>query len=242
MSTPILKVISEYCSVYIHDQQLQALAIEDPPLYARKAWGYLRAAIPLFNMPAEMPIYLLGTPNEPKYTEPKYDDTIKVITEEITEDRVIELGADFVGYDLFACREQQQAGGNIVFSVANNVTYDAATGEITVHATESAPVPAGTVYNMDFYTDGAFDNTLSHEIMNILGLCFAIVWENHFMNDWVSMIPKVEDRSFTTQNQANKIRADSERLIVLTTQASQQMRRFEQALEQRTILPAIKIT
>ena len=43
MSTPILKVISEYCNIYVDDINLEKLAVEDMPLYARRIWGYFKA-------------------------------------------------------------------------------------------------------------------------------------------------------------------------------------------------------
>ena len=102
--THLLKVISEYCSVYVDDINLQALAEEDTPLYARRMWGYFRTAIPYFNLPAKMPLYLMGTPENPKLIEPMYGSFQYAVTEELTSDFVLQLDDSGKGYELFCCR------------------------------------------------------------------------------------------------------------------------------------------
>ena len=57
--TPILKVITEYCSLYVDDIRLNDLASTDMPLYARRMYQYLKAGLPLFSIPTEMQEYLL---------------------------------------------------------------------------------------------------------------------------------------------------------------------------------------
>ena len=74
--TPILKILTEYCSVYVDDIRLRELAQTDAPLYARKMWQYLRAAVPLFTLPEGMQEYLLGTQEHPNLTEPLIADTV----------------------------------------------------------------------------------------------------------------------------------------------------------------------
>ena len=90
---------------------------------------------------------------------------------------------------------------------------------------------------MDFYTDGYFKEDLTSEEMNILGLCFQIVWQTRFMNDWLSNVSKVEDKSFYEQNRANKIRADNERLQVLKVNLAEAMRAYERNLAYRNKFP-----
>lgn len=249
--TPILKVITEYCSVYVDDINLQALAEEDTPLYARRMWGYFRPSIPLFNLPAEMPIYLMGTPENPKLTEPIYGSFQYITDTELTSDFVLQLDDSGKGYELFCCRIRsfddfdnaimipmgqaiRNKNGTITVGIA---TYLPADGTVTFHATPENPIPKGTSFDMDFYTDGYFMETLSPEIMNILGMCFQIVWQTRFMNDWLSNVSKVEDKSFYEQNRANKIKADNERLNVLKVNLAEAMRRLEQNLAHRKMFP-----
>lgn len=238
MPTPILKVITEYCDVYVDDINLQSLKTEDMPLYARKMWGYLRPSIPLFNHPSDMPIYLLGTVENPTLIEPKIDSYQYTVQIELTENTTVDLGEDFQGYELFCCRIQQTDDfGNIIMLPTNAVTYNAETGQITISASADAPIPAGTVFDMDFYTDGEFAHTLSPEIMQILGICFQETWQDRFNTDWLSMVSKIDDRSFTEQNRANKVRADTERLIAIRTKRAEAMRRYENNLAFRKAFP-----
>ena len=67
-------------------------------------------------------------------------------------------------------------------------------------------------------------------------MCFQVVWQDRFNTDWLSMVSKIDDRSFTEQNRANKIRADTERLRELYAKLSSEMRRYEQVLAQRAAL------
>lgn len=236
--TPILKVISEYCSVYVDDINLQALAEEDTPLYARRMWGYFRPSIPLFNLPARMPLYLMGTPENPKMVEPIYGSFQYTTETELTSDYVLQLDDSGKGYELFCCRIRSFDDFDKVVMLPTSVaTYDSVNGTVTFHATPDNPILKGTIFDMDFYTDGSFNETLSPEIMNILGMCFQIVWQTRFMNDWLSNVSKVEDKSFYEQNRANKIKADSERLNVLKVNLAEAMRRFEQNLAQRKMFP-----
>ena len=236
--TPFLKVITEYCAVIVNDQRLIELAQEDMPLYARRMWGYLQAAIPLFTIPAEMQNYLLGTEENPNATMPKYDSVIKTAVAELTQDTVVELGADFTDYELFCCRERRyDEFGNVYYSPATNVEYNAADGTITIHATAENPVPQGTQYEIDFYTDGYFSHALTHEQMDILGSCFNVVWWTNFSNDYISNVPMIEDRSFTVQNKANKENADTARIKEARNQLYDKMRRYEQNLYQRKSFP-----
>lgn len=238
MSTPILKVISEYCNIYVDDINLQQLAEEDTPLYARRMWGYFKPAISLFTLPAQMPIYLIGTSENPKLIEPIYGSFQYIIENEMTSDFSIELNESGIGYELFSCRVREVDDfGNIIMLPTSNVNYDSETGRVTFYASPENPILKGTTYDMDFYTDGYFIETLSVEIMNILGLCFQLVWQTRFMNDWLSNVSKVEDKSFYEQNRANKIKADTDRYKELKITLAEAMRRYEQNIVQRKTLP-----
>lgn len=238
MSTPILKVISEYCNIYVDDINLQQLAEEDKPLYARRMWGYFKPAISLFTLPAQMPIYLMGTPENPKLIEPIYGSFQYVVENEMTSDFSIELNESGIGYELFSCRVREVDDfGNVIMLPTSNVKYDSETGIVTFYASPEDPILKGTTYDMDFYTDGYFIENLTSEIMNILGLCFQVVWLTRFMNDWISMVSKVEDKSFFEQNRANKMKANIEQVQHAETTKNQAMRRLEQNLVQRKTLP-----
>lgn len=233
--TNILQVITEYCGVYVDDDRLNELAETDPALYARKMWGYLKPAISLFKNPPEMQDYLVGTKNNSKLVEPSYDNTTVVVEETQTSDYAITL-CDMYNYDLCVCRVKSLDNvGNVVLTPFP-CTYYPEQSMVVLHATEENPLNANDVLDFDFYADGYFVNDLSGDMMNILGLCFQIVWQNRFNTDWLSMVDKLEDKSFTTQNRANKINADSNRLIMLRNQLYDEMKSFEQKLRYNTVV------
>lgn len=236
--TPILKVITEYCAGNVNDQILNALAVEDKPLYARRMWGYLLRAIPEFTLPANMPLYLMGTPDEPKLVEPRYGNLYYTTTEEITDSFTLTLDENGKGYELFCCRlVEYDDFDNQILLPTSGVEYDDVAGTVTFTATAENPIPKGTTFDMDFYKDGYFIETLSHEIMRILGICFEIAWQTRFNNDFLSNVSKVEDKSFSEQNRANKENADTARLEEIRTRLAEAMRRYEQNLHYRKAFP-----
>lgn len=239
MPTPTLKVLTEYCATYVDDERLNALAGGNMPLYAWRMWGYLRSAIPLFNVPPEMQNYLLGPIDAPTFVEPKFTSYQYVAAEEATSDIIVELGDERKGYELFSCHTLTVVDdfGTICPMPYSGAVYDAEAGTVTLKATPDAPIAAGTTFEMDFYTDGAFEKTLTPSAMNILALCFRVVWLLRFNTDWVAIVSKIEDKSFTVQNIANKERADRETLEQAITQMSAQMRRFEQTLVYNKTFP-----
>ncbi len=236
--TPILKVISEYCAGCVNDEILNALAVEDKPQYAWRMWGYLLRGIPEFNLPAYMPLYLMGTPDVPKLVEPVFGSLPHTTTQDITDKFTLALDENGKGYELFCCRLRTVDDfDNVVFLPTSGITYDAEVGTVTFVATPENPIPKGTTFDMDFYKDGYFVETLSPEIMHILGICFGIAWQRRFNNDWLSNVSKVEDKSFSEQNRANKMRADTERLREMRMTLAEEMRRYEQNLYFRKIFP-----
>lgn len=232
-NTPILKVITEYCSVYVDDIRLQELTETDPALYARKMWQYLRASIPLFTLPEGIQNYLCGTEESPKLTEPLFAEGNYVAENDLQSGFVISLGSSYEGYDLCSCRmKTKDAHGNVVY-VPVSVSYNTANGEVTLNE----EIHKHSVLDFDLYKDGWFTEMLSPQIMMVLGMCFNVVWQTRFMNDWLSNVDKVEDKSFSQQNRSNKIRADQERYLVLRQELSAQMRKLEQTLYFREAFP-----
>ncbi len=225
--TPVLQVLTEFCAQYVDDINLSELTVTNPPLFARKMYNYLPASIAKFKLPPEMQEYLLGTEQNPKFIPPRYNEASEYFDEEATEIVFIDLGTDYINYELFSAHiKKTDAVGNVEFIETNNVFYNPTTGEIRINASPENPIPAGTTYDFDFYSDGYFTENLSYEIMDILGLCFQVVWQNRFAEDWLSMVAKAEDKSFFEQNRANKINADTARLKEVRTQLNAAMRQY----------------
>ena len=226
--TPLLKVLTEYCDVYVDDIRLKELSSTNAPLYARKMSQYLIPAISLFSLPAEMPEYLLGTKGNSKFVEPEYDNVRFTVDGRKTEPFEIDLGFEYMGYELFSSHILSISDNSVVSKLSDICEYDSFTGKITVNASEETTVEDNTTFDFDFYTDGYFEEDLSPEIMNILGMCFQVVWQDRFNTDWLSNVSKVEDKSFFEQNRANKMNADTARLEQLRQKLASEMRRFEQ--------------
>ena len=232
--TPILQVITQYCSRYVDDIRLTDLAETDAPLYARRMYQYLMPAIPLFSVPTEMQEHLLGTITNPKLVEPQYDSTLYTVDEDYNTTLEISLGEEFIGYEICACRikSTDDTGEIILMPIA--VDYNSATGVVTIDATIENPIESGTILDFDFYKDGYFTETLTPTIMNILGMCFQVIWLEGFSTEWLSMVTKVEDESFYEQNRANNKRADAEKLKLARQQLAGEMRRYEQNLYKKS--------
>jgi hypothetical protein len=237
MSTPILKVMSQYCGVYVDDIRLQELAETNPPLYARRMYNYFLPAISLFNQPATMQQYFFGTAQDPNYVDPVIDSTSSTIQDSESSDFIVPLGNDYAGFDLCACQVKTYDDLDNAILTPISVTYDPETGSVTVHATEAATVPQGAILEFDFYTDGQFKKDLTPEIMNLLGMCFKVVWQNRFNTDWLSMVSKIEDKSFFEQNRANKMNADSNKLQNDVRWLNEELQKFETNLYIRQIMP-----
>lgn len=238
--TAVSDLIKKYCAVYVDDCNLSDLAVSNPALYFTRMWNYLLPALSLFNIPEGMTEFLFGSAENPNLTEPKTDFTRYMAVSDAQNPISVPLGTDFIGFDLFtAFIRNTDRDGNVFFSPVS-ASYDTETGTVTVSASEENPVAAGTVFEFDFYKDGYFENTLSPDMMNIIGMCFQVVWQDRFNTDWLSMVSKVEDRSFSEQNRANKMRADTERLEILMKKLSGEMRRFEQNLYIKKYVPDSK--
>lgn len=227
--TPLLKILTEYCATYVDDIRLQELSTTNPALYARKMSQYLIPAIPLFNLPAEMPDYLLGDINNEKFFEPIYENKRFTTIGDKTEPFTIDLGYEAIGFELFSANILSLGkNGSVITTPVNICEYDMSTGIVKVNASVENPILDNTTFDFDFYTDGWFEEDLSPQIMNILGMCFQVVWQDRFNTDWLSNVSKVEDKSFFEQNRANKMNADTTRLNQLRQKLSGEMRRFEQ--------------
>lgn len=237
MSTPILKVISQYCAAYVDDIRLQELAQTNPPLYARRMYNYFLPAISLFNQPESMQIYFFGTAENPNFTYPVMDSTSYTMEDAEKNDFIVNLGSEYAGFELCACQVKTTDALNNTILTPISISYDISTGNVTVHATSSNLVPANAVLEFDFYTDGAFSKNLTPEIMNLLGMCFKVVWQNRFNTNWLSMVPKIEDRSFFEQNRANKMNADSNKLQNDIRWLNEELQKFETNLCIRQIVP-----
>ena len=234
--TPLLKVITEYCAPLVDDIRLQDKASDNPPVYAWTMWQYLQPQLGRFTIPEEMPEYLFGTEENPRFTEPQFATMRYTVEEDITSQTNISLGEDYAGYELFSCHEIV-IGNDCARAESISATYDSESGTVTVNASEDNPIKAGTILEFDFYTDGEFEADLSREVMAILGICFECGWNTRFENDWLSNVPKVEDSSFYQQNIANRMDKGTAKVNFVEQKLAAAMRQYQTSAYYKQIVP-----
>jgi hypothetical protein len=227
--THILQVLTQYCAPYVDDIRLQEKQTDNPPVFAWTMWQYLLPQMARFTIPVEMPEYLFGTENQPNLIEPNFANTRYIAQTDLISVTTISLGAEYTGFELFSAHILiKNEVGDIISEPTEIVAYNANDGTITINASTENPIASGTTFDLDFYTDGYFKNTLSPEIMTILGICFEYGWAIRFENDWLSNVPKVEDKSFSQQNIANRMDKGTYRLEYIYKRLAGAMRRLEQ--------------
>lgn len=288
MPTPIMQVLTQYCSIYVDDYRLNDLAVSDPALYARRMWGYLCPAIAMFTIPKEMPEYL-------QVVEPQYDSAVYIAAAgqtvialnsifdtsldvdntsgeliasypntdpatqfgldqntltastynfasqpdiTLNDGAVMATAADYAQYDICSCRIRTYDDlGNVVLTPLA-VSYDSASGTVTLPQS----FDEDTELEFDFYKDGYFVNALSPRAMDVLASAFEYVWTIRLSETALDRLPKVEDKSFFTQNVANKQNSDSARNREVYERFRNKMQRYEQACYMAKALPNVGVT
>lgn len=217
-NTTFMDVITNHAMVEISDIRMQREMEINPARFFRKMSFYLLNAIPRFNRPPEAREWL-------KFTAPVYDDFDYTVPEGYDGDDPLLIDTGKTDYELVSAVKIVQDGfGGYEFTPIHNLEYNSSTGEISI----ADGVALGDNIAIDFYTDGYFDRELDYTVLRILGLLVQVVWENRFANDFLIQQPKIKDRSFDVGNEANYMRATSERMRYLNEQVNQELKRFEQ--------------
>lgn len=178
--------------VPIDDIRLTEQMEISPALYYRRMSLYVTAAMPLLSRPPELLQYLASG-----MIEPTYSDFEWVSTEDSTSaETTVNTGA--IGYDLCSCIINETLDDGRILQTPYAVEYDAETGDV-IFPVQSA---SGIAYQLDFYSDGSF-NDLSEIQIRLFGEAVALVWDERFTNGWLNRQPKINDSSFSTVNEAN---------------------------------------
>lgn len=225
MSTAWAEVITNYGLVAINDIRLYEELETNPALFFRKMAQYMANAIPLFNRPPEIVSYMYVY--EPTYAD--YSFTVPsnpvfplTIETELTEFELCNV--TIIGVDEY---------GNPEYTEVEDFVYDSETGEITLNTA----TPEGTVYDINFYTDGTFLNTLTMEMKMILGECLHLVWEQRFSASWLDRAQKPRDKTFDLPNEANWTRAQMEKAELVRNRLNGLIYSFEQRAEYMKAFP-----
>lgn len=224
MATAWSTLITEYAAVEISDVRLDELLETNPALYFRKMAGYVLNAIPRFNRPPEIRTWLT-------YTAPIFDDLY--YTSDTTQVLPVTVDTGKTDFDLCSVGLiGTDALGNPYYTPVT-ASYDSDTGEVVIQS----DLQAGQEVQFDFYTDGSFTNTLTVDMLRILSLCMQYVWESRFTNDFLIQFPKIKDKSYGVEAEANTSRAGTERLRMLKEQLNAEMLRYEQTLAYIQTMP-----
>lgn len=221
--TTFIDVICNHAMVEIADLRLENDINISPARFFRKMALYMIQAIPRFNRPPEAREWL-------KFTAPVYDDyDYTVPGDYVSGNMTIETG--MTGFDMASVIKIQPNGtGTYDFISIPGAQYNAETGDVVV---PNAYVNNGDHFSVDFYTDGYFDRELGYDMKDILGLLIQYVWECRFANDFLLQQPKIKDRSFDVGNEANHMRASTERMKYLSERNNQRLKAFEQSVAYR---------
>lgn len=218
--TTFIDVICNYALVEISDVRLQKEMQTNPARFFRKMSYYLLNAIPRFNRPPEAREWL-------KFTAPLYDDYDLTVPDDYVVGTPLTVNTDLLEFDMVnAVKLAEDGFGGYEYIPLTISSYDSATGIVILSAENALNV--GDNISIDFYTDGYFDRDLDYRVLRILGLLVQLVWENRFINDFLNQQPKIKDRSFDVGNEANHMRASTERMRFLNHQVNSELRSFEQ--------------
>lgn len=213
------EIICDYAMLFINDDRTTDKLRNNPARFFREMSLYVRSAIPRFNRPPEIIPWLK------RGTEPKFDSYLWTVPEpEAPLAGSIPVSTGMTGYELCSVVVRgTDRYGNTIETPYTQVRYDPETGEVYF----SEELDPGTVFDLDFYTDGYFENELTQEMKRLLGLCVQLVWENRFASAWLPREAKVADRSFTTPNEANWTRAQEEKRRSLEATLNEELRLYE---------------
>lgn len=228
MGTPWTEIICNYAMPVMDDVRLTDQMGENPALFFRRMALYMDLAIPMVSRPPELDSYL-----NYELVKPEYDDYLWTSDGEST----VETGK--TGYELFSCSIREVDDSGVVTSTpVSNVEYDVETGTVTF----LEGTTAGTVYNIDFYTDGSFYYDLTEAQKRILGLAVGVVWDERFSRNWLNITMKVKDSSFDTVNESNYMREVQNRLFMNRHLLNDELRKYEQDVAYKnTVTPRAQI-
>lgn len=188
------------------------------PVFYRRMWNYMQAAIPLFNKPPVMMTRLR------KMTEPEYSDVLFTVSE-VAEDGTVTVETEITEMDLCSAGiVTEDEFGNPQYLPLTVDSYDAETGTVII----SGAVAEGDEVDIDFYKSGSFDIELNATECDILAFCIYDVWEHRFDNNALERASKIRDANFTTISEASQTNAGTDRQREVDSQLFDKLRMYEQ--------------
>lgn len=187
------------------------------PVFYRRMWNYMQAAIPLFNKPPTMVLRLRN------YTEPQFSDVLYPVTEEPVGGKVT-VETDILDMDICSAGVlAEDEFGDPTYIPLSVESYDASTGDVVI----SGPISLGDEIDIDFYKSGSFSVELNPTEIDILAFCIYDVWEHRFDNNALERASKIRDASFTTISEASQTNAGTDRQKAVDAQLFDKLRMYE---------------
>ena len=188
------------------------------PVFYRRMWNYMEAAIPLFNKPPTMLLRLRG------YEEPQFSDVLFPVNEEPVNGSItVPTGIS----DMDICSAgvlTEDEFGDPAYIPLTVDSYNAETGDVVI----SGPISLGDEIDIDFYRSGSFNIELNATEIDILAFCIYDVWEHRFDNNALERASKIRDASFTTISEASQTAAGTARQSAVDSQLFDKLRMYEQ--------------
>ena len=187
------------------------------PVFYRRMWNYMQAAIPLFNKP---PTMLLRLRN---YEPPQYSDVLFIVEEE-PADGTITVQTAITDMDICSAGVvMDDEFGNPMYVPLTVENYNAETGEVLI----SGDMTLGDEIDIDFYKSGSFAIDLNATECDILAFCIYDVWEHRFDNNALERASKIRDANFTTISEASQTNAGTDRQREVDSQLFDKLRMYE---------------
>ena len=187
------------------------------PVFYRRMWNYMQAAIPLFNKPPTMLLRLRG------YEAPQYSDVLFTVEEEPVGGTITVQSAIT---DMDICSAgvvMDDEFGNPQYIPLTVENYNAETGEVLI----SGDMTLGDEIDIDFYKSGSFAVDLNETERDILAFCIYDVWEHRFDNNALERASKIRDANFTTISEASQTNAGTDRQKEVDSQLFDKLRMYE---------------
>ena len=187
------------------------------PVFYRRMWNYLQAAIPLFNKP---PTMLLRLRN---YTAPEFSDVLYSVSEAPVNGSVT-VNTGIANMDICSAGVvTEDEFGDPKYIPLTVDSYDEQTGTVVI----SGPISLGDEIDIDFYKSGSFNVELNPTEIDILAFCIYDVWEHRFDNNALERASKIRDANFTTISEASQTAAGTARQSAVDSQLFDKLRMYE---------------
>ena len=187
------------------------------PVFYRRMWNYMQAAIPLFNKPPTMLLRLRG------YEAPQYSDVLYTVDAEPIDGQIT-VQTQIADMDICSAGVvMDDEFGNPMYVPLTVENYNAETGEVLI----SGDMTLGDEIDIDFYKSGSFAVDLNETECDILAFCIYDVWEKRFDNNALERASKIRDANFTTISEASQTNAGTDRQREVDSQLFDKLRMYE---------------